>query len=79
LFDWAGFQAGGSTQRLLTAEVAKCPGLGLPARTGDDPNLGCPVEYISLKGTSYDKPAVCKYTGNKVWGVWGQERKLGGG
>lgn len=36
----------------------------MPAPTpGDDPALGCPVEYISLKGTSYDKPAVCKYTG----------------
>jgi hypothetical protein len=40
----------------------------------DDPLLGCPVEYISLKGTSYDKPAVCKYTGNKVGpGVWAVE------
>ena len=33
----------------------------------DDPALGCPVEYISLKGTSYDNPAVCKYTGNKYY------------
>ena len=31
----------------------------------DDPALGCPVEYINLKGTSRDNPAVCKYTGNK--------------
>lgn len=35
--------------------------------TADDPRLGCPVEYINLKGTSYDKPAVCKYTGNKYY------------
>lgn len=35
--------------------------------TADDPRLGCPVEYINLKGTSYDKPAVCKYTGNKFY------------
>lgn len=34
---------------------------------GDNPALGCPVEYISLKGTSKDKPRVCKYTGNKYY------------
>ena len=33
----------------------------------DDPGLGCPVEYIDLRGTSREKPAVCKYTGNKYW------------
>ena len=33
----------------------------------DEPGLGCPVEYINLKGTSYEKPAVCKYTGNKYY------------
>lgn len=33
------------------------------ASAGDDPALGCPVEYIDLRGTSYDNPAVCKYTG----------------
>ncbi|KIZ02812.1 NADH:ubiquinone oxidoreductase 16.3 kDasubunit [Monoraphidium neglectum] len=61
------------------AEPIKVSGMVVASYGSDDPNLGCPVEYISLKGTSYDKPAVCKYTGNKVWGVWGQERKLGGG
>lgn len=25
------------------------------------------VEYINLRGTSKDKPAVCKYTGNKYY------------
>jgi len=34
---------------------------------GDDPALGCPVEYINLKGTTRDRPAVCKYTGAKYW------------
>ena len=29
----------------------------------DDPALGAPVEYIDLRGTSYDNPMVCKYTG----------------
>lgn len=25
------------------------------------------VEYINLRGTSKDNPAVCKYTGNKYY------------
>eukprot|EP00193_Tetraselmis_chui_P020355 CAMPEP_0177772842 /NCGR_PEP_ID=MMETSP0491_2-20121128/12501_1 /TAXON_ID=63592 /ORGANISM="Tetraselmis chuii, Strain PLY429" /LENGTH=137 /DNA_ID=CAMNT_0019290805 /DNA_START=37 /DNA_END=450 /DNA_ORIENTATION=- len=33
----------------------------------EDPTLGCPVEYIDLRDTSYEKPAVCKYTGNKYY------------
>lgn len=28
---------------------------------------GPQVEYINLKGTSYEKPAVCKYTGLKYY------------
>ncbi|KAF5833507.1 mitochondrial NADH:ubiquinone oxidoreductase 13kD-like subunit [Dunaliella salina] len=35
----------------------------------DDPALGCPVEFINLKGTSYENPAVCKYTGNKYYSL----------
>lgn len=38
-----------------------------PSGPGDDPALGCPVEYITLKGTSREHPAVCKYTGNKYY------------
>lgn len=46
------------------------------ASNGDDgvPGLGCPVEYINLRGTSRDNPAVCKYTGNRYWApkeYWG--------
>eukprot|EP00798_Chlamydomonas_sp_ICE-L_P003495 gene3495-13561_t len=41
------------------------PTTTLPA--ADDPLLGCPVEYINLKGTSKENPAVCKYTGNRFW------------
>lgn len=45
------------------------------ASTGsDDPALGCPVEYINLKGTTREAPAVCKYTGNRFWApkeYWG--------
>ena len=38
------------------------------ASTGsDDPALGCPVEYIDLRGTSIDNPAVCKYTGLRYY------------
>jgi len=38
----------------------------------EDPALGAPVEYIDLRGTSYDSPAVCKYTGNKFYSDdWG--------
>ena len=33
----------------------------------DDPALGCPVEYIDLRGTSVDNPAVCKYTGLRYY------------
>ncbi|GBF97119.1 hypothetical protein Rsub_10130 [Raphidocelis subcapitata] len=49
------------------AEPIKVSGMVVASHGSDDPNLGCPVEYISLKGTSYEKPAVCKYTGNKFY------------
>ena len=29
----------------------------------EDPALGAPVEYIDLRGSTYDSPVVCKYTG----------------
>jgi NADH dehydrogenase (ubiquinone) Fe-S protein 6 len=41
---------------------------------GGDPALGCPVEYINLRGTTRDNPAVCKYTGDRFWApkeYWG--------
>ncbi|KAK9839418.1 hypothetical protein WJX81_000954 [Elliptochloris bilobata] len=41
--------------------------LSAAAKAADDPSLGCPVEYIDLRGTSIDQPAVCKYTGNKYY------------
>lgn len=34
---------------------------------GENPALGCPVEYINLKGSSKEHPVVCKYTGNKYY------------
>lgn len=41
----------------------------LHALTADDPLLGCPVEYINLRGTSKEDPAVCKYTGNRYYSL----------
>jgi NADH dehydrogenase (ubiquinone) Fe-S protein 6 len=41
---------------------------------GGDPALGCPVEYINLRGTTRENPAVCKYTGDRFWApkeYWG--------
>lgn len=35
----------------------------------DDPSLGAPVEYIDLRGTTREKPATCKYTGNKYYSL----------
>lgn len=46
---------------LLLRVLRAADGLGRDA--ADDPSLGCPVEYIDLRGTSVDSPAVCKYTG----------------
>ena len=46
--------------RLLTQQRA-------PHHAGDDPALGAPVEYICLKGSTKEHPAVCKYTGNKYY------------
>eukprot|EP00201_Polytomella_parva_P014675 CAMPEP_0175050952 /NCGR_PEP_ID=MMETSP0052_2-20121109/7529_1 /TAXON_ID=51329 ORGANISM="Polytomella parva, Strain SAG 63-3" /NCGR_SAMPLE_ID=MMETSP0052_2 /ASSEMBLY_ACC=CAM_ASM_000194 /LENGTH=132 /DNA_ID=CAMNT_0016315181 /DNA_START=37 /DNA_END=435 /DNA_ORIENTATION=- len=48
-------------------EPIKVKGLVVASHGTDDPALGCPVEYISLKGTSYENPAVCKYTGNRYY------------
>lgn len=52
---------------IQAAEPIKVKGLVVASYGSDDPALGCPVEYINLKGTSYEQPAVCKYTGNKYY------------
>jgi len=52
---------------IMATEPVKVNGLTVASYGGDDPSLGCPVEYISLKGTTKDNPAVCKYTGNKYY------------
>jgi NADH dehydrogenase (ubiquinone) Fe-S protein 6 len=61
---------------IMAAEPMKVKGLVVASYGVDDPALGCPVEYISLKGTTFDKPAVCKYTGNKYYS---DDWKGGGG
>ena len=50
-----------------SAEPIKVEGLVVASTGSSDPSLGCPVEYISLKGTTKEKPAVCKYTGLKYY------------
>lgn len=52
---------------IQASEPIKVHGLVVASYGSDDPALGCPVEYINLKGTSRDHPAVCKYTGNKYY------------
>lgn len=56
-----------------SAEPIKVHGLVVASYGSDDPALGCPVEYINLKGTTRDAPAVCKYTGNKYYSDAWQE------
>lgn len=52
---------------IQAAEPIKVHGLVVASHGSDDPALGCPVEYINLKGTTREQPAVCKYTGNKYY------------
>ncbi|GFR41100.1 hypothetical protein Agub_g1744 [Astrephomene gubernaculifera] len=54
-------------QYIDEVEPIKVKGLVVASHGSDDPALGCPVEYINLKGTSYENPAVCKYTGNRYY------------
>lgn len=63
-------------QYIQESEPIKVHGLVVASRGSDDPALGCPIEYINLKGTSREEPAVCKYTGNKYYS---DDWKDGGG
>jgi len=62
-------QSGGKSpmEYILSAKPIKVHGAVVASYGSENPALGCPVEYISLKGTSIDNPAVCKYTGNKYY------------
>jgi len=52
---------------IQTTEPIKVHGLVVASTGSDHPGLGCPVEYINLKGTTRENPAVCKYTGNRFY------------
>ena len=60
-----------SPMAMLREEPAKkVSGLRIASVGGegdDHPSLGCPIEYIDLRGSTPDNPAVCKYTGNKYY------------
>mmetsp|Transcript_965 Transcript_965/g.2304 ORF Transcript_965/g.2304 Transcript_965/m.2304 type:complete len:165 (+) Transcript_965:42-536(+) len=56
-------------QYIQEAEPILVEGPVVASYGSDDPALGCPVEFINLKGTSYENPAVCKYTGNKYYSL----------
>jgi NADH dehydrogenase (ubiquinone) Fe-S protein 6 len=62
-------QSGNKSPMEYIQEAApiKVHGMVVASHGTDDPALGCPVEYISLKGTTRERPAVCKYTGNKYY------------
>jgi NADH dehydrogenase (ubiquinone) Fe-S protein 6 len=48
----------------------KVSGLRVVSKGGpsdDVEALGCPMEFIDLRGSTPEKPAVCKYTGNKYY------------
>ena len=34
---------------------------------GERDGVGCPMEFIDLRGSTPENPAVCKYTGNKYY------------
>lgn len=51
----------------MAAEPRKVKGLVVASYGTDDPALGCPAEYINLRGSTKENPAVCKYTGNKYY------------
>ena len=62
-----------STRLLLACKPCLCAQGMCAGAAADDPSLGCPVEYIDLRGTSIDNPAVCKYTGTLRPGLLGAQ------
>lgn len=50
-----------------SAEPIRVDGMTVASTGSDDASLGSCVQYISLKGTSKENPAVCKYTGLKYY------------
>jgi hypothetical protein len=65
-----------STNAAAAAQVCQCVGWFPSSAYSTLPDLyfaaaaaavTVQVEYINLRGSSYDNPAVCKYTGNKYY------------
>mmetsp|Transcript_28196 Transcript_28196/g.71901 ORF Transcript_28196/g.71901 Transcript_28196/m.71901 type:complete len:151 (-) Transcript_28196:273-725(-) len=56
-------------QWIKEAEPILVEGPVVASYGSEDPSLGCPVEYINLKGSSKERPAVCKYTGNRYYSL----------
>lgn len=54
-------------QWIKEAPPIKVHGNVVASYGSDNPALGCPVEYINVKGTTKENPAVCKYTGNRYY------------
>jgi NADH dehydrogenase (ubiquinone) Fe-S protein 6 len=68
---WWQPELGGSQKSPLeycqSAEPIKVEGMTVASTGSDDASLGSCVQYISLKGTTRENPAVCKYTGMKYY------------
>jgi len=71
---YAGEERAGKTpiEYCQGAEPVKVSGLtvactGIDDDGGSYSSLGAPVQFISLKGTTREAPAVCKYTGRKYY------------
>ena len=68
---WWQPELGGSKKSPLeycqSAEPIKVEGMTVASTGSDDASLGSCVQYISLKGTTRENPAVCKYTGMKYY------------
>ncbi|MEW5303277.1 MAG: hypothetical protein WDW38_001598 [Sanguina aurantia] len=64
---WLQGSAKSPMEYIQEVKPIKVSGTVVASHGSDNPALGCPVEYINLKGTSLEKPAVCKYTGNRYY------------
>jgi NADH dehydrogenase (ubiquinone) Fe-S protein 6 len=70
---WAQLELGGVQTTPMEFVQASAPikvhGLVVASYGSDDPALGCPAEYIDLRGSTAEAPAVCKYTGNRYYSL----------
>lgn len=54
-------------QYVSEVEPKKVKGLVVACRGSDHPSLGAPVSYLDLRGSTFEKPVTCKYTGYKYY------------